>query len=233
VLLKPFAVSGPADDGPLLAGNCQIPVSAADDTRQRAKRLDSAGRSVNSEHCPVHIRAYDRGRTSMNMKAHILAALKELFIRWEALLASLSDEQITAPRFDDNWSIKDVITHLWAWQQISVARIAAAALDREPVFPDWTAALQKDWEENANRTNARVYEIYHEKPWSEVYQDWRAGFLRLLELGELVPERDLLDGGRYPWLEGYSLAFILLASYDHQQEHFEKTAHQVHDQVAR
>lgn len=27
---------------------------------------------------------------------------------------------------------------------------------------------------------------------------------------------------RLPWLKGYSLAFILVASYDHHQEHFEK-----------
>ncbi len=37
-----------------------------------------------------------------------------------------------------------------------------------------------------------------------------------------VSKRDLLDGDKYPWLHGYSLAFILVASYDHHQEHHEK-----------
>jgi len=46
--------------------------------------------------------------------------------------------------------------------------------------------------------------------------------LRFLELGEPILEKDLLDGDRYPWLKGYSLAFILVASYDHHQEHLEK-----------
>lgn len=72
----------------------------------------------------------------MNMKEHILlAALKEQFNRWEELLASMSDEQITAPYFEYNWSIKDVIAHLWAWQQISIARMESGVLDREPEFP--------------------------------------------------------------------------------------------------
>lgn len=44
----------------------------------------------------------------MNMKDHILAALREQFERWEELLASLSNEQIDAPHFDLNWSIMDV-----------------------------------------------------------------------------------------------------------------------------
>ncbi len=64
----------------------------------------------------------------MNMQDHILAALREQFNRWQELLAGLSDEQITAPHFDDDWSIKDVMAHLWAWQQISIARVQAGAL---------------------------------------------------------------------------------------------------------
>ena len=158
----------------------------------------------------------------MNMKEHILAALREQFNRWEELLMSLSDEQITAPRFDDNWSIKDVIVHLWAWQQISIARMEAAGRNQEPDFPRWVTELDGDWEENANQTNAWIYETYNEKPWSEVYHKWREGFLQLLELGEPISEKELLDGDRYPWLKGYPLAFIVVASYDHHQEHLEK-----------
>jgi hypothetical protein len=71
----------------------------------------------------------------MNMKEHILTALREPFERWEELLTSLTEEQITTPRFDDNWSVKDVIAHLWAWQQISIARMEAAVFDRKPELP--------------------------------------------------------------------------------------------------
>ena len=158
----------------------------------------------------------------MNMKDHILAALREQFNSWEELLATMSEEQITTPYFDFGWSIKDVIAHLWAWQQVSIARMEGGLHNREPEFPKWIVDIGEDWEESADRVNALTYESNHEKPWSEVYQNWREGFLRLLELGNAICERDLLDGGRYLWLEGYSLAFILVASYDHHQEHLEK-----------
>ena len=158
----------------------------------------------------------------METKEQLLTALRDEFDRWEELLAGLLEEQITAPQLPDHWSIKDVIAHLWAWQQISVARMEAAGLNREPEFPKWVAELDEDWEETANQTNARIYETCHEKRWSEVYQNWRAGFLRLIESGKPILEKDLLDGDRYPWLKGYSLAFILVASYDHHQEHLEK-----------
>ena len=165
----------------------------------------------------------------MNMKEHMLAALREQFERWEALLASLSEEQLTAPRFDLDWSIKEVLAHLWAWQQISIARMEAGAGDREPAYPQWILDLGEDWEEDADRVNALTYEINHEKPSSEVYRNWRAGFLRFLEVGHTISERELLNADRYPWLNGHSLAFILVASYDHHQEHFEKLRSWLHE----
>ena len=158
----------------------------------------------------------------MNMKEHILTALREQFNRWEELLASMSDEQITAPHLPSNWSIKDVIAHLRAWQQRSIARLEAALFNREPEFPKWLPELDPDSEGNTDQTNAWIYETYRELPWSKAHQNWREGFLRFLEVAEAISEKDLLDAGRYPWLEGHPLAFILLASYDHHQEHLEK-----------
>jgi hypothetical protein len=158
----------------------------------------------------------------MNMKDHILTAMREQLERWEDLLGELSEEQIITPRFDLDWSIKDVMTHLWGWQQISIARMEAGLHDREPQFPEWVNELGKVWEEDANRTNDRIHELNHLKAWSEMYENWRNGYLRLLEAGNGISERDLLDGDRYPWLGGYSLAFILVASYEHHQEHYEK-----------
>jgi hypothetical protein len=158
----------------------------------------------------------------MNMKEHILAALREQLERWDELLASLSQEQIDTPHFDFDWSIKDVMAHLWAWQQISIARLEAGTLDREPEYPQWIVNNIENWEEDADRVNALTFENHHEKPWQEIYENWRIGFLRFLELGNAMSERNLLDSDRYSWLNGYSLAFILVASYEHHQEHLEK-----------
>lgn len=158
----------------------------------------------------------------MNMKEHILAALGEQFNSWQELLASLNEEQIITPHFDLDWSIKDVMAHLWAWQQVSIARIEGGVQDREPEYPKWIVESLKIWEEDADRVNALTYGTQHRKPWSEIYENWRNGFLQVLELGSKISERDLLDGDRYAWLKGHSLAAILIASYDHHQEHIEK-----------
>ena len=158
----------------------------------------------------------------MNMKDHILAAFKEQFDQWEGLLASLGDDQLTTPIFDEGWSIKDVVNHLWGWQQISLARMEAGVKDLDPEFPEWLTNSPINWDEDADQTNAWIFKNFHNRSWTEAHQQWREGFLRLLDQAELVSEIDLLNSDRHLWLNGYSLAFILVASYEHHQEHLDK-----------
>ena len=158
----------------------------------------------------------------MNMKDHILTALREEYDRWEDLLSILSETQITASLSPSDWTIKDVIAHLRTWQQRSIARMEAALFNREPEFPGWLPGVDPDAEGATDRVNAWIFENNRGLSWLQVYQNWSEGFLLFLEAGEGFPERDLLDSSKYPWLKGYSLADILLASYDHHQEHYEK-----------
>ncbi len=157
----------------------------------------------------------------MYMKQHILGALQEEFNHWEELLAGLNEMQRTRPLVPSNMSIKDDLAHLWAWQQRSIARVEAAIHDREPEFPVWPDTLDPNSEDATDQINAWVYESYRNEPWAAVYAQWREGFLRFLAGAKAISEKDLLDSGKYPWLGGYPLALIFLASYDHHHEHLE------------
>lgn len=165
----------------------------------------------------------------MNDKSQFITALKEELNRWEKLLANLSEEQITARLPSSKLSIKDVMAHLWAWQQVSIARLEAAFSNREPEFPQWLAGLHPESEENRDTYNERIYQANRENPWASVHQRWKAGFLRFLELAEAIPEQDLLEVGRYSWLSNtdplrgkeYPLSAVLLGSYNHHEEHLE------------
>jgi hypothetical protein len=158
----------------------------------------------------------------MNMQDHILTALKEQFDLWEELLASLSAEQITTPLLPSEWSVKDGMAHLMAWQQRTIARMEAALSNREPVFPVWLAEFDPDGEGSIDQTNDWIYKAYREQPWAQVHASWRQTYLHLVELARAVSERDLLDASKYSWMEERPLALILLSTYDHHQEHREK-----------
>lgn len=155
-------------------------------------------------------------------KKQLLATLRAEYERWQGLLASLDDTQLTSRTLPAGLSIKDVVGHLHAWQQISLARLEAAGADREPVFPAWLNDLEPDAEENLEQINAAIHATWRDQPWPLVYGAWRTGFLRLLDLGAGIPESDLFDTRRYAWLDGYSLADVLQGSYEHhREEHYE------------
>ena len=158
----------------------------------------------------------------MTMKDHILAALREQLGAWEATLTRLGETAIVAHSGPSDWSIKDELAHLWAWQQRTLARVEGARLDREPEFPAWPFDPNDESEEGTERINTWIYETNRDLPWSTVHKNWRDGFHRMLDAAERIPERDLLDSERYAWLKGHAITVFLLGTYDHHQEHFEK-----------
>jgi hypothetical protein len=163
----------------------------------------------------------------------MLTLLKKEFYSWEELLTSLSEEQITILPLPNGWTIKDVLAHLTAWQQVSIARLDAARLDREPILPGWLAGSDPESERERDRFNAKIYETYRERPWSRVHRDWKNGFLRFLTLGEEVPEESLMDAEKYPWLKGYALFAVLQGSYEHHHiDHFEPLLAWVRQQLS-
>ncbi|WP_169239087.1 ClbS/DfsB family four-helix bundle protein [Candidatus Roseilinea sp. NK_OTU-006] len=157
----------------------------------------------------------------MNDKHDILKSLRDEFNRWEALLVGMSEAQITTPHPPSTWSIKDVLGHLWAWQQVSIARMEAALHNGEPAMPDWLAGHDPESEAHRERFNARIYERNRDMAWPEVHRRWRDGFLHLIALSEQIPEDDLLAVDRYAWIEGYALIAVLQGSLAHHREHRE------------
>jgi hypothetical protein len=157
------------------------------------------------------------------MKQHILSALGEERDAWVEQLASLSDdeEQIAAQLLPSPWTVKDILAHLMAWQQRTRARCKAVLNNREPDFPKWPAGLDPN-AEDVDTINAWIYESHRSRPWEQVYQDWKDGFQELLDVAQDIPESDLIASEKYTWLHGYSMAAILIATYDHHKEHLEK-----------
>ena len=157
----------------------------------------------------------------MNDKGQLLGTLREEFDRWEELLGGLSEKQILAMNLPGNLSIKDVMSHLRAWQQRSIARLEAVVQNKEPEFPNWPEGLDPE-AEDVDEVNAWILDTYHERPWSNVHRLWKEGFLHFMELAEKIPEKDLFNKAKYKWMKGYSAADVIEGSYEHHHvEHFE------------
>ena len=157
----------------------------------------------------------------MDNKQQTLDSLADIFNRWQLLLASLSDEQIHNPLAPSSWTVKDIMAHLWSWQQASVARAEAALQGTQPAYPAWWAQRLPDPEEEVNGTNALLYSLSKDKTWQQVYSDWKMQFMHYLELVGRIPEKDFLQAGRYAWMGEYALADSADGSLGHHQEHYD------------
>src|SRR6185437_4919016 len=155
---------------------------------------------------------------AMQTKAEAITLLKEEFEHWEDIIARNQTEQgaIVTKK-----TLKETLIHLWAWQQHSVAYLKAALQDKEPEYPPWPFAMSGDDEGDVDATNTWIAATYYAKPWETAYQDWKAGFLNFIALAERLPEKDLLDGEKYPWRKGWPLLASLEGSYEHHREHRE------------
>ncbi len=154
-------------------------------------------------------------------KRELVKRLEAEFERWKKLLDGLSEQQVVGREMPSELSIKDVVAHLMAWQQLSVARLEAAINNAEPRYHLGPEGLDPDADENVDRINAWIHETYANEPWSTIYWLWREGFQRFIELSKAMPEEAMMQPARYTWLRDAPLARVLISSYEHHHdEHY-------------
>ena len=161
----------------------------------------------------------------LNQNENIVIKLKRIFESWEGFLASHTEQQIVTQLTPDGWSIREVILHLMAWQQISIARLQAVLNDTLPDLPGWLGGADIFFaEEHTTEFNNRIIEFNASEPWSCIYRDWREGFLRFIDLTESIPETKMYDEKCYEWLNGYPPLAVINGSLEHHEEHLEEVS---------
>jgi len=157
----------------------------------------------------------------MTLQTHLLSALRELFEQWQEHLASLDPALISTRHVTGFWTTKDVVAHLAAWLELSYARLHAALGVTDPTLPAWMTRANVDHSEDVTDINAVIYAGIKDDAWEQVQARWQAGFEHLLHTAARFDERTLLDSDRFSWMHGYSMADVLLGTYDHHLEHWQ------------
>ena len=135
-------------------------------------------------------------------KAALLANIQAGYDQLEALLAPLSEEQMTIPGVNGSWSVKDNLAHLAAWQNYQAARQEAVLNGVEP--PDPAPGCETE-----DEVNEYFYQQYKDRPLAEVLADFRALYQHVLVATEALSWETL--NNPFPWadndipLGGYTL----------------------------
>ena len=117
-------------------------------------------------------------------KSELLDWLQEEYRQWEALLEEIGTVRMDQPGVNGDWSIKDMVAHLYyGWQPRLITRIQAAHRGEPEPPPPWPAHLQTD-----DEINAWIYESTHGRSVSEVLDESQQVFQQLMTVVEGLPE---------------------------------------------
>jgi len=131
------------------------------------------------------------------------------------VLSSLNEAQMTAAGVNGDWSIKDVLVHITAWQQRLLAQMQAATRGDEPNI----SALDISGEET-DRLNEQFYQENKTRPLNEVLGDLQSTHSQMLAAVKAMTGEDLTDPHRFAWTDGKPLwQFIASETYEHILEH--------------
>ncbi len=147
-------------------------------------------------------------------KAELLANIRAGYDQLEALLATLSEEQMTIPGVNGSWSVKDNLAHLAVWQSYQAARQEGILNGIEP--PDPAPGLETEDEQNDY-----FYQLYKDRPLAEVLADFRASYQRVLAATEALSWEALNEP--FPWYDNNVPmgAYTMGNTYGHYEEHRE------------
>ncbi|MBN2117151.1 MAG: ClbS/DfsB family four-helix bundle protein [Anaerolineales bacterium] len=140
-------------------------------------------------------------------KKQLLEAVEVEHKALEGLLAGLSPAQMTQPGVVGEWSVKDVLAHLFEWQRM-VLKWHTAGLQGK-VIPIPAEGL--NWAQ-IPLLNQRIYKTYRDMPLADVQKNFKASHKKMLKTIQGLSEEELFTRGYYAWTKNNTLGTYFVSS---------------------
>jgi uncharacterized protein (TIGR03083 family) len=141
----------------------------------------------------------------------LLSALRDSRAQVEAALSGLADAQLTGPGALDEWSVKDILSHLTAWEAEAVTVLAKVKRGLKPgKLPSAQAEV--------DALNAKWYKENKRRPLDRVLADFRGVRAQMIRQVESLSDDDL--AAPRPWFDGGTLGELVKSeTVEHEAEH--------------
>jgi len=127
-------------------------------------------------------------------KNELLTDIQTAHRRLERTLDGLSETELTRPGVVGKWSVKDVLAHLTAWEQLFLSWYDSGLGGRTP--ENLPVGMSR---KAIDALNQEIFVQYRDKPSYEVLAEFRASYQRVLAVVQAVTEEDLFTAGRFAW----------------------------------
>lgn len=129
----------------------------------------------------------------------------------EGFLFTLSPEQMTQPGMLGEWSAKDVLAHLYEWEQMVLGWLAASQRGERPHVP----AEGYKWSQ-LPALNETIRAKHSGRSLEEILSLFRDSYKQIVQTIESLPEETLFTPGLYPWMNKNTLgAYFVSCTSSH------------------
>lgn len=151
-------------------------------------------------------------------KATLLNRVRTERSRLDALLASMTGEQLAQPRAEGDWSVKDHLAHITWHEREMVNMLRARSLEAGIASDLWNLPLHD--------RNRAIYDSNRDRSLQDILAESRRVYAELSQLLEGLSEKDLTDPGRYKDMPGDWTPGKIIAenTYEHYHDHAEDIA---------
>ena len=149
------------------------------------------------------------------IKSELLAELDQEWANVERICFGMSEADMLAPGVEGEWSVKDILCHLSAWEKYLLDRLGYVLTGQHPLYP-----AMSSWDD-VHRFNAKVYADNKDRPLTSVIIEFRSlyrGVMTVLESldDEVLNQPDFYD---FPDDALTLLQLIRANTYEHYREH--------------
>jgi hypothetical protein len=150
-------------------------------------------------------------------KKRILELIQSERTALQATLEGMSEAQMTEPGVESDWSVKDILVHIAAWEGMMVRWVEETLRGEIPERP----APGMTWDD-LDDLNAQIYADNKDRALDEVLEEFQASHQRAVETVQAMTEEELLDPGRFEWRQGDPMWHMVAANTCwHYKEHRE------------
>ncbi len=145
-------------------------------------------------------------------KDELIHQIETEWANLQSALDGLTEEQMHRPGVVGEWSIKDILAHITAWQ----TRLITTMFKAEKGFaPDTTEGGP-----TVDQMNEKFYQEMKDRSFEQVWDDFDSSHYQLLNRLKGWQEKDLFDPQKFTWMKGNPFVeYIAGDSYEHYAEH--------------
>lgn len=153
--------------------------------------------------------------TISSTRSDLLAEIDKEWISIERICASLSEADMVAPGVEGEWSVKDTLCHISAWEKYLLDRLGMVMTGESPQYP-----AMASWDD-VHRFNAQVYTENKDRPLSSVIIEFRSLYRGVMTVLEAFSEDKLTQPYSYDFPDDNLTLLRLIRgnTCEHYREH--------------